>query len=196
MEETGLNNKEVKGFKKFVLLTWEFLEVIIIAVAIVVPIRYFIFQPFIVKGESMVPNFQSGDYLIVDEISYRFSEPQRGDVVVFRYPLDPNQKFIKRVIGLPGETVNVKDNGITISKDGKEIILKEEYLSGSSLTEGDKTLTLKKDEYFVMGDNRRFSYDSRNWGVLPQKDIIGRAIFRLFPITKISYIPYIPDLVY
>src|SRR3989338_10639084 len=175
---------------KYLASAWEFLKIIIIALIIVLPIRYFLIRPFIVKGESMIPNFQSGDYLIVDEISYRFSQPQRGDVIVLKYPLDQTQRFIKRIIGLPGEGVQVKDGKITILKDGKNLILDEtKYLPDLKSTDGDKSWILKDNEYFVLGDNRPYSYDSRRWGVLPKEDIIGRALIRLFPISSISYLP-------
>ncbi len=180
-----------KNIKKYFLVGWEFVQVIIIAAVIVLPIRYFIFQPFIVKGDSMVPNFHSGDYLIVDEISYRFSNPSRGDVIVFHYPLDESQRFIKRVIGLPGETVEVKDGKITISSQSGNTVLvlnEKSYLPDLLSTNGNNKITLKADEYFVMGDNRQFSYDSRSWGVLPKKELIGRAALRLLPVDKLSYI--------
>ena len=194
-ENTKKNNpleqpKENGGIiKKRLPFLWELLKIIVVAVIIVVPIRYFIFQPFIVRGESMVPNLQSGDYLIVDELSYRIGDPQRGDIVVLKYPLDITQKFIKRVIGLPGETVQVKNGKIHILKDGKSLVLDEKkYLPLLESTDGDVTIVLEKDMYFVLGDNRQFSYDSRRWGVLPEKDIIGRALFRVFPLMTISYI--------
>ena len=198
-EESNNNNLEQqnpvsgtkKNMKKQLLVVWEFVQVIIIAAIIVLPIRYFIFQPFIVKGDSMVPNFHSGDYLIVDEISYRFSGPSRGDVIVFHYPLDESQRFIKRVIGLPGETVEVKEGKITvIPKDGENVFTLNEklYLPDLLSTGGDVKITLKEDEFFVLGDNRQFSYDSRIWGVMPKKDLIGKAAFRLLPINQFSYI--------
>src|SRR3989442_15633816 len=117
MEENQENSQQnsvppKNPLRKYVLVVWEFLKIIIIALVIVLPIRYFLFQPFIVKGESMIPNFQSGDYLIVDELTYRFSGPQRGDVVVLKYPLDVSQRFIKRVIGLPGETIEIRSGKI------------------------------------------------------------------------------------
>ena len=175
--------------KKYLLVFWEFLKVIIIAALVVLPIRYFLFQPFIVKGDSMIPNFQSGDYLIVDEISYRLGAPQRGDVVVLKYPLDTSQRFIKRIIGLPGETVEIKNGKITISKDGENLVLDEKkYLLDPLTTDGDARIALSNGEYFVLGDNRKFSYDSRRWGALPRGDIIGRAVFRVFPINTMSYI--------
>ena len=185
--------KQAKGgfgrIKKYINVFWEFLKVIIIAAVIVLPIRYFLFQPFIVKGESMMPNFQSGDYLIIDEVSYRISNPKRGDVVVLKYPLDTSQRFIKRIIGLPGETVEVNNGKITISKEGESLILdKKKYLSNIKGTEGNLRIVLPDSEYFVLGDNRQFSYDSRGWGVLPKKDIVGKVIFRVFPISSFSYI--------
>ena len=109
------NNLINKRVKKIISAVFEFFKIIIIALIIVLPIRYFLFQPFIVKGESMVPNFQSGDYLIVDEISYRISSPQRGNVIVLKYPLDESQRFIKRIIGLPGETIEIKDGKVSLS---------------------------------------------------------------------------------
>lgn len=167
----------------------EILKIALIALAIVLPIRYFLFQPFIVKGESMAPNFESGDYLIVDEISYRFSTPQRGDVIIFKYPKDENQRFIKRVIGVPGETVVVENGQVFITDiRGQEVVLDERYLPSDLKTYGDTSTALKENEYFVLGDNRTYSYDSRSWGVVPRENIIGKAFLRLLPITSISTI--------
>lgn len=185
-EDKGNNTK--KGIKRFISAIWDFLKIIIIAAIIVLPIRYFLFQPFVVKGESMVPNFQSGDYLIIEEIFYKVINLKRGDVVVFKYPLDTSQRFIKRIIGLPGETVNIKNGEITISKDGKNSVLDEKEYLTNILTMDNLKIDLKNDEYFVMGDNRQFSYDSRRWGVLSKKYIIGRAVFRVFPIKNMSQI--------
>jgi|SRR3989344_4332533 len=183
------DNKFQDFIKKYLLVGWDLLKIILIALVIVLPIRYFLFQPFIVKGESMVPNFQSGDYLIVDEISYRIGNPQRGDVVVLKYPLDPTQRYIKRIIGMPGETFEIQNGNIIISRDGKKLFLEETgYLPLLSSTDGNVKVTLEADEYFVLGDNRQFSYDSRRWGVLPRKDIIGKAIFRVFPLSMMTYI--------
>lgn len=187
-EEVPIRNTN-KTIKKYVLVGWEFLKIVIIAGAIVLPIRYFIFQPFIVKGESMVPTFQTGDYLIVDELSFLVGKPKRGNVVVLKYPLDMSQRFIKRVIGLPQETVDIKDGVVKVTKDGVVTILEEEkYLADSLETDGSVHITLNENEYFVLGDNRPFSYDSRKWGVLPRENIIGKAVLRLFPITQMSFI--------
>jgi len=170
---------------------WELVKVFLIALAIVVPIRYFLFQPFIVKGDSMVPSFSSGDYLIIDEISYRFGLPQRGDVIVFKYPKNPMHKFIKRIVGLPGETVEIKNDQITIySKDGQKQVLDETlYLpSAKGTTYGDLQVALGEKEYFVLGDNRAYSSDSRSWGILPEKNIIGKVFIRIFPFAALGRI--------
>lgn len=188
-ENTQNSNGNESIFKKYISVIWEFLKIVIIAAVIVLPIRYFLFQPFIVSGDSMVPNFHSGDYLIIDEFSYRFKDPQRGDVVVLKYPLDNKQRFIKRIIGLPGETVNIENGRVTILKNDTSLVLDEKkYLPDVLFTDGNIHLVLDENKYFVMGDNRQFSYDSRRWGVLPKEDIIGRAAFRLLPISAISFI--------
>src|SRR3990167_159409 len=189
MEETNQITSNSEGEQKnensatssrFLHVAWELVKIITIALVIVLPIRYFLFQPFIVKGDSIVPNFHSGDYLILDEISYRMKNPQRGDVIVLKYPRDLSQRFIKRVIGLPGETVNVKDGKIIIYKDGKILNLDEKnYLPDLKNTEGNINTILADNEYFVLGDNRQYSYDSRSWGILPREDIIGRALLRI-----------------
>ena len=182
MEEN--TNKEQKT--SFI---WELVKIAVIALVIVLPIRYFLFQPFIVKGESMSPNFENGDYLIVDEISYRFNQPARGDVVVFYYPKDTTQRFIKRVIGLPGETVSVKDGKVSITQtNGQVLQLSEKYLPNGLQTAGDVNLKIGANEYFVMGDNREYSFDSRSWGTVPKNDIIGKAFFRVFPLASLTQI--------
>ena len=135
----------------------------------------------------MEPNFHNGDYLIVDEISYRFSEPKRGDVIVFKYPRAPRKKFIKRIIALPGETIEVKDHKIIITQGSEKIILDEsEYLPKNITTPNIPPVTLGENEYFVLGDNRSHSFDSEDWGVLPQKYIIGKVIFRLWPFRVLA----------
>jgi signal peptidase I len=185
--EEGLEPQHGK-FYQYALQAFEFLKIVIIAAIIVLPIRYFIFQPFIVKGDSMVPNFHSGDYLIVDEISYRFIDPARGDVVVLKYPLDTSQRFIKRVVGLPGETIEVKNGIVSIFKDEEKVMLDEKGYLSDVVTDGSIHIVLEDGQYFVMGDNRSFSYDSRRWGALPREDIVGRALLRLFPIADFAYL--------
>ena len=167
----------------------ELLKFALIAAAIVVPIRLFVAQPFIVSGASMDPTFSNGQYLIVDELSYRLQDPARGDVIIFRYPKNPKEFFIKRIIGLPTETVSINGNAITIAKtDGSTVSLSEPYVinhgNGSA-----NSYQLKADEYFVMGDNRPESSDSRVWGMLPRNNIVGRAFMRLLPLNSINIFP-------
>jgi len=185
----GGQNSDKSTVKKVAGGIWELLKIVLIAALIVIPIRYFVFQPYIVKGDSMVPNFHSGEYLIVDELSYRLHAPDRGDVIVLKYPLDTTQRFIKRVIGLPGETVQIQNGTVSIVKDGNAMTLNEKnYLPNLQGTVGSVNITLQNNQYFVLGDNREFSYDSRGWGILPKGDIIGRAIFRVFPLPALGYI--------
>jgi signal peptidase I len=167
----------------------ELLKLAVVAALIILPIRFFVAQPFIVSGASMDPTFASGQYLIVDELSYHLGDPTRGDVVIFRYPKDPKQFFIKRVIGLPGETVHIQNGKVSVTKvDGTEVTLDESYVknlgNGSNM---DKKLS--GTEYFVMGDNRPESSDSRTWGTLPRENIVGRAFLRLLPLQNLSILP-------
>jgi len=158
-----------------------------VALLVVVVIRTYVFQPFLVRGDSMVPSFHSGDYLIVDELSYKFlRSPVRGEVIVFKFPGDETQKYIKRVIGLPGETVEIREGKVFVSMGSEPKELEEPYLRQGTVTEGFTELTLGNDEYFVMGDNREFSSDSRRWGTLPQEEIIGRALLRVFPFQDFA----------
>ncbi len=170
---------------------WDTIKFIIIAALIVIPIRMFIFQPFIVSGESMHPTFNNADYLIIDEISYRFKQPERGDVVVFRYPNDPDRFFIKRIIGLPGETITFKDRSVFIKdkENRTETKLDEPYLSQITIPGEKKEVVITEGNYFVMGDNRGFSSDSRAWGLLPKENITGVAKLRLLPFKSISLNP-------
>ncbi|MBI2054793.1 MAG: signal peptidase I [Candidatus Sungbacteria bacterium] len=171
---------------------WDFIKILIISVVIVVPVRYFVAQPFIVKGASMEPTFQEKNYLVVDELSYYFRGPERGEVAVFRFPLDPSEYFIKRVIGLPGETVKITGGKVYVSKKpvDKGSPMSEPYLPPDLETMGEVTQTLGPDEYFVMGDNRVASLDSRRWGVLPRANITGRVVFRAWPINELGVVSY------
>lgn len=174
--------------KEFVIFLLDSLKILLIALAIVIPIRLLLFQPFVVKGDSMEPNYHSGDYLIIDEMSYRFRDPQRGEVIVFKYPLNPSYRYIKRIIALPGETIELRDGYVYISRGGGEPQKIDENLYiNSSTREAWKDnlnygpITLKSNEFFVMGDNRNFSSDSRKWGVLPMNNITGRILLRVSP---------------
>jgi signal peptidase I len=175
----------MRAFFNFI---FETLKIVIISLLIVLPIRYFLFQPFLVVGQSMAPTFSTGDYLIVDQISYRLREPQRGEVIVFKYPQNPSQRYIKRIIALPGETVEIKKDKLHIfDKEGKEI--KDGFidLSSFSFAPGEGKWVLRDNEYFVLGDNRPFSFDSRRWGPLPKENIIGRVVLRIWPFSAFAY---------
>ena len=169
---------------------WETFRFLLIALVIVVPIRIFIAQPFIVSGASMDPTFKDKQYLIVDELSYHLGDPSRGDVAIFKYPKNPKQYFIKRVIGLPGETVFVNGQGQVFIKDadGKIVLtMKEPYVMHPK--DDNVERTLKLGEYFMMGDNRSGSFDSRAWGPVNRDLIVGKAFLRLFPVTAIDILP-------
>lgn len=182
----GTNPPQAKKGKGFFR---ELLDFAVIAILIVLPFRIFVAQPFVVNGASMDPTFKSGEYLIVDQLTYRFHSPERGSVLIFKFPKDTSKYFIKRVIGLPGEEVNIKEGVVTIKnnehKDG--FTLNEPYIKFSK---NDNFNTILSDsEYFVMGDNRLGSADSRIWGPMPKEDIVGRPILRLFPITRADILP-------
>lgn len=163
---------------------WETAKIVIISLVIIIPIRYFIIQPFFVRGESMAPTFSDGEYLIIDEISYRLTDPQRGDVIVFRFPEDPSQFYIKRIIGLPGESIDIKNGKVLISNQDNpiEFSLDESYIAVETL--GDLNIKLDDNEYFVMGDNRGASSDSRRWGPLDENLIIGKVWLRAWPVSR------------
>ncbi|MEX2405612.1 MAG: signal peptidase I [Candidatus Paceibacterota bacterium] len=167
----------------------ELVNVALLAALIVLPIRLFIAQPFIVSGASMDPTFSNGDYLIVDQLSYRIQNPDRGDVIIFRYPRDPSKFFIKRIIGLPGETVTIEGDVTTISggEHKEPLVLDESFVR--HIAHSNLSVELNESEYFVMGDNRRASSDSRVWGPLPRDNIVGRAFLRLLPASQIGILP-------
>ncbi len=180
----GKGSGFIKSTGTFII---EIIKVIVISLAIIIPVRYFLIQPFYVSGASMEPSFYDNEYLVIDEISYRFSEPERGDIIVFRYPENPSQFFIKRVIGLPGEEVEIRNGYVLIYNEEypRGIKLDEtEYLAESIVTPGSSKTELKDGEYFVMGDNREQSLDSRKIGPITEKDIVGRTWLRAWPFSK------------
>lgn len=188
-KHTPQTEEQASGSASAVLaFIFELIQVAAVSLAIIIPVRYFLIQPFYVKGASMEPSFFDHEYLIIDEVSYRFAEPKRGDIVVFRYPVDPKQFFIKRVIGLPGETVEVSEEGVKVYND--------QYPNGMTIDEStylpketvpstiSRTLNLKSGEYFVMGDNRGSSLDSRFFGAIKRTDIVGKVWLRGWPFDR------------
>ncbi|MBU0636801.1 MAG: signal peptidase I [Patescibacteria group bacterium] len=176
--------------KSFLGFIFELIKIVVISLVIIVPIRYFLIQPFYVKGASMEPNFYDHDYLIVDEISFRFNQPKRGDIVVFKYPRNQQEYFIKRLIGLPNEKIQIKDGEVYIFNQenllGKKI--EEVYLNSNAKTYNlnNETVSLANDEYYVLGDNRNFSKDSRSFGAVKKNLIVGRVLLRGWPFNKIN----------
>lgn len=168
---------------------WELARFALIALIVVIPIRVLIAEPFVVLGSSMIPTFANGDYLIIDKISYNLGDPKRDDVVVFRYPGDTTKFFIKRIIGLPDETVDIKGNEVTITKEKTQENFKIDQPFVKNPANNDTHFELKDDEYFVMGDNRSASSDSRYWGAVKKNLITGKAFLRLLPINKIDFRP-------
>jgi signal peptidase I len=165
----------------------DFIETIVIALSIFVIIYIFLAQPHQVKGLSMMPNFVDGEYLLTNKISYRFEDPKRGDVVVFKAPLNEEYDYIKRIIGLPGDTVSIRSSQVFVNNHQLD---ESSYLSTDILSRGGRFIgengeyTLKSDEYFVMGDNRNHSSDSRDWGPVPRSNIIGRAWLVYWPLAQ------------
>lgn len=184
----GGENRTVSFFSFLFDLVKTFVVVMLIAFAI----RYFVIQPFVVDGDSMMPTFVNNEYLIAEKISYDFTQPHRGDVVIFRYPKNPSIIYIKRVIALPGEVVDIKDGKVNIadSVNTNPAPLPESYLGASIKTNifdvtaqtQEFKLALKENEFFVLGDNRDHSSDSREWGVLPRANIIGRVWMTITPV--------------
>lgn len=168
--------------RQFLLPFWEVIEVLAVALVSFFLIRTLIVQPFVVNGPSMEPTFYSDQYVLVDEITYRFREPERGEIIVFRNPRNEAEFYIKRIIGLPGETVAITDNGIEINREK----LNESYINVKNGMMGQNNFILKDGEYFVMGDNRLQSFDSRSWGPLGRKEIIGMVRLRFFPLRTLT----------
>lgn len=196
-----LNTIKVGGESKtagFLSFFFDLIKTFIVVMIIAFVIRYFVIQPFVVDGDSMLPTFVNNEYLIAEKISYDFHQPRRGDVVIFRYPKNPSVIYIKRVIGLPGESVKIVDGKIEIADYGSDQynILEENYLSlgtktETNLVENDQLgsgfkIVLQENEFFVLGDNRDHSSDSREWGILPRTNIIGRVWLTITPLDKLQ----------
>lgn len=183
--------------KKVFVFIWELIKVTVISLVIILPVRYYLIQPFYVKGASMEPNFFNHEYLIIDQLSFRFRQPERGEVIVFRYPRNPQEYFIKRIIALPGEAIEIKNGKVYIFNDNNldgvlidEPYLDEKYLSAYS---GEEKIFLNDNQYYVLGDNRSSSMDSRSFGPLNEKFITGRVLFRGLPFSRATFFNQIPE---
>ncbi len=186
----------LKQLENFII---DVLETVVIALSIFAVIYLFAFQPHEVNGESMdgIGKFHNGQYILTDKLTYKFREPVRGEVVVFKYPLDERYDYIKRIVGLPGEEIMLRDNKITIYNaahpDGFTLN-EDEYLADTVVTSGRAFLEegvitkIPSGNYFVMGDNRPQSADSRTWGFVPKDEIIGRSLFRYWPPQEMGLI--------
>ena len=187
-EVEGSSNKQRKltFLNKLGLIFLEFVKIALLAGLTIGLVRYFLFKPFYVKGSSMVPTFEQSEYLIVDELTYRFRNPERGEVIVFHAPVGAGDFYLKRIIGLPGERVKIEEKKIIIFNNDylQGVVLKEPYITEE--TNGALTITLSDSQFFVLGDNRDASYDSRQFGAIDRKAIIGRAVLRGFPFHKIA----------
>lgn len=175
-------------FQKLISVLWEIFKVVALTLLIIIPIRIWIIQPFFVSGASMEPSFDDGDYLVIDELSYHFREPERGEVVVFHSPEDEKQFYIKRIIGLPGERVELQDGQIIISnaEHTEGFVLDESKFDTMGFTFGNIKVKLGPDEYFVLGDNRSASSDSRKWGPVKKDLLVGRVWVRALPVSKFN----------
>lgn len=174
--------------RKFLASLLEIFEIAVIAIAAVFLVRTFLVQPFLVSGTSMSPTFSNGDYVLVDELTYRIRPPERGEVVVFHDPLDYGTYFIKRVIGLPNERVTITSDTVTVynTSHPQGFTLDESYLPQDTITSGNETYSLSSSTYLLLGDNRPMSYDSRSWGPLPAKNIVGLVRIRLWPLDAVT----------
>ncbi|OGH69449.1 MAG: signal peptidase I [Candidatus Magasanikbacteria bacterium RIFCSPHIGHO2_01_FULL_47_8] len=170
------------------LFLLELIKVAVLAGITIGLIRYFLFKPFYVKGASMEPNFYDREYLIIDELTYRLRPPERGEVIVFKYPGNPKEYFLKRIVGLPGERVKVAEGSVTIYNKAhpEGIEVQESYLPKDLPTIGEEITIVGEHQYFVLGDNRPNSYDSRRFGPIDQSFIVGRAWFRGWPFSRIE----------
>ncbi|MFC1613217.1 signal peptidase I [Patescibacteria group bacterium] len=166
----------------------DLIKTVIISLAIILPVRYFVIQPFYVKGASMEPNFHENEYLIVNELVYRLKDPMRGDIIIFKNPRNQKEYFIKRILGLPNETIKIYDHKIQIYNSSHQdgIIIEEPYLSSDEITTGNEIIELKENQYYVMGDNRNKSLDSRNFGPIKKESIIGKVFLRGWPLDKVD----------
>lgn len=164
---------------------FDYIRLALVIVVALLLLYYLVVQVFVIKGVSMDPNFADSELIIVNRLNYYLSSPKRGDSVVFIFPGTRSDKYIKRIIALPGEKIQIKNNEIKIN--GRE--LKEDYIPKDFKTEGEINYQIRDNEYYVLGDNRELSNDSRIWGPLGRENIIGKAQAIFYPLNKSEWIP-------
>ena len=180
------NSQEEDGFfQKLGSSVTEFIETLVVFGAIFAIIFLFVAQPHKVSGNSMVPTLHNGDYILTEKLTYRFREPEREDIIIFKNPQNESQDFVKRILGIPGDRIKITDSSVYINS----LRIKEGYLPNGLQTKDGDYLTqntevkIGEDQYFVMGDNRSHSLDSRDWGPVSFDKIIGKAFFRYWPLS-------------
>lgn len=198
-ESTAETTKsESKSFiLNFVSFFYELMKLVLIVIILAAAIRYFLISPYQVDGNSMVPTLADKDYLLVEKVNFVFKQPARGDIIVFRYPLNPKVNYVKRIIGLPGEKVLIKAGKISIvnSQYPSGIELQEGYISTDVTTSvmgdlGEKSWKINTNEYFVLGDNRAHSDDSRSWGIVPKENILGKVWLEVYPTNHFGFVEH------
>lgn len=181
--------------KSLATFIFDTLETLVVALAMFAVAYLFLFQPHQVNGNSMLPSFEDKDMLITEKVSYYFREPRRGEVVIFKYPRAHEYDYIKRIIGLPGESITIDQGRVRIFNENypNGYYLDEPYI-GNSLTEGGpllregRTFDIPEDEYIVLGDNREMSSDSRDWGTVSKQELVGKAWLRYWPPQTLAFI--------
>ncbi len=176
---------------KIYLFFIDTIQTLLFAASIFLVIYIFLFRPFQVSGDSMYPTFKNSEYILTNLITLRFGELKRGDVIVFKAPTDPDKDFIKRIMGLPGDTISVKEGGVYVNNtkvdESKYLDANVKTYGGAFLREGE-TFTIPPDNFVVMGDNRPYSSDSREWGYLSRDKIIGKSFYVYFPMNTMRLV--------
>ncbi len=181
--DTVQANKSLSTSKTALSGWWQIVKGVDIVIVLGIVFRTFVLQPFMVEGNSMEPNYHDREYLLVDQISYRFREPKRGEVIIFHPPQDPSENYIKRIIGVPGDKIEIENGIIKVNNNKTQepyLTPEDQVISKESLTYP-YNRTLQTNEFFVLGDNRDHSSDSREFGAVPKGNIIGKAWLIVYP---------------
>lgn len=177
--------------RKIYSILIDLVETLVIAGAVFVIIYAFLFRPFQVNGQSMYPNYHNGEYILTNIISLRLSSIERGDVIVFQSPRDREKDFIKRVIGLPGDRIGLENGKVTLNGralDESDYLASDMKAYGGAFLADGQTASVPVGNYFVMGDNRAFSSDGREWGFVPKEKVIGKSFFVYWPVGKMGLV--------